>query len=217
LPKVTDSYLQARREQILEAAEACFSRKGLRDTTMQDIADQAGVSYGVLYRYFPSKGDLFRAASIVAEASRDARFQEAAKQPDSIAVLEAVVRLALDRWRDPASTNELRMRLQVLAEAAHDDAFQDFVQEGLDRYWTRFMEIVLHGQRNDEIDADLDPRAVAHLLFALQEGFTEQKAIMPALDIDGYQRLVALVLERALKPRKGEEVHGEGDQADGRD
>lgn len=206
MPKVTDSYLQARREQILEAAEACFSRKGLRDTTMQDIADEAGVSYGVLYRYFPSKGDLFRAASRQAQASRDRRFEEAAKQDDSISILEAVVGLALDRWRDPATTDELRMRLQVLAEAVHDSDFQSLVKEGLDTYWSRFADVVRRGQEYGEIDPSLDPESVAQLLFALQEGFTDQRAIAPELDIDAYQRLVALVLRRTLAPRGGAEV-----------
>lgn len=206
MPKVTDSYVQARRAQILEAAEACFSRRGLRDTTMQDIANEAGVSYGVLYRYFPSKGDLFRAASEQAQASRDRRFEEAAKQADSVSLLATALRLALDRWRDPATTNELRMRLQVLAEAVHDPDFQSLVHEGLDAYWVRFAEIVRRGQRDGEIDPDLEPESVAQLLFALQEGFTDQRAIAPELDIDAYQQLVALVLRRTLAPQGGAEV-----------
>ena len=179
---------------------------GLRDTTMQDIAQEAGVSYGVVYRYFPSKEELFRAASLAAQASREARFREAARQGDAIGALKAALRLALDRWRDPASIDELRMRLQVLAEAVHDQNFQDFVQEGLEMYWSGFGDIVRRGQRDGEIDGALDPRAVAQLLFALQEGFTEQKAIVPGLEIDAYQRTVALVLERTLRPGQSREA-----------
>ena len=212
MPRVSESYLEARREQILDAAEACFARQGLGATTMQDIADAAGVSYGVLYRYFPSKGDLFRAAMVVAQASRDARFEEAARQADSVSTLTTALRLALDRWRNPATADELRLRLQVLAEAAHDAGFEVVVRDGLKSYWARFVEIVRSGQRDGEIDPDLEPDAVAHMLFALQEGFTDQKAIVPYLDVDAYQRLVSLVLERALRPRHREEVRS--DQAD---
>lgn len=213
LPKVSDSYHQARRDQILAAAEVCFARKGLRETTMQDIASEAGVSYGVLYNYFPSKHDLFRAAWETAQASREARFREAARQGDAVAVLAEAVRLALQRWSDLASTDGLHMRLQVLAEAVHDEGFHSLVREGLDVYWCLFAEIVRRGQRDGEIDPALDPRAVAYLLFALQEGFTDQKAIVPELDIDAYQQLVALVLERTLRPRKRGEASDDGDDA----
>lgn len=44
-----------RQERILDAAEACFVRKGFERTTMQDIARTAEMSSPNIYRYFPSK------------------------------------------------------------------------------------------------------------------------------------------------------------------
>src|ERR671914_2805432 len=44
-----------RRTQILEAAARSFVRSGFHRTTMQDVAAEAGMSPGNLYRYFPSK------------------------------------------------------------------------------------------------------------------------------------------------------------------
>src|SRR5215217_9634377 len=44
-----------RRARILDAAERCFVRSGFHRTTMQDVAAEAGMSPGNLYRYFPSK------------------------------------------------------------------------------------------------------------------------------------------------------------------
>src|ERR1051326_4952837 len=51
----------AREEQILEAALALLLRQGYDKTTMSDIAEEAGVSRGVLYLHFQSKGSLFEA------------------------------------------------------------------------------------------------------------------------------------------------------------
>lgn len=51
----------ARREQLLRTALLLFSEKGYRGTSVRDIARAAGVNEGLLYHYFASKGDLFRA------------------------------------------------------------------------------------------------------------------------------------------------------------
>jgi TetR/AcrR family transcriptional repressor of uid operon len=45
----------SRHDHILDAAEACFVRSGLHRTTMVDIAKQAAMSAGNIYRYFDSK------------------------------------------------------------------------------------------------------------------------------------------------------------------
>lgn len=55
MPKVSDAHLEARREQILDAAEACFSREGFHQTSMQDICREAELSPGAVYRHFSSK------------------------------------------------------------------------------------------------------------------------------------------------------------------
>ena len=49
------SQRSSRHDHILNAAEACFIRSGLHRTTMQDIAKQAAMSAGNIYRYFESK------------------------------------------------------------------------------------------------------------------------------------------------------------------
>ena len=51
-----------RREEILEAAVQLFAEHGYPETDMQVLADTLGVGKGTLYRYFPSKQELFLAA-----------------------------------------------------------------------------------------------------------------------------------------------------------
>lgn len=50
-----------RREQILRAATQAFARAGFAATSLDDIADEAGVSRVILYRHFESKSDLYEA------------------------------------------------------------------------------------------------------------------------------------------------------------
>src|ERR1044072_1008423 len=65
MPKVSDDYLAARRQQILDAAAACFARDGFHRTSMQDIVRESGISAGLVYRYFAGKDDMI--AAIVTE------------------------------------------------------------------------------------------------------------------------------------------------------
>ena len=60
-----------RRAQLLKAGAALFAEHSFEEISMRQIAAAAGVSKPLLYHYFPSKIDLFKAA--VAEAAADLR------------------------------------------------------------------------------------------------------------------------------------------------
>src|ERR1041384_612289 len=44
-----------RRSQILDAALVCFGQRGFHQTSMHDISAEAGISVGLIYRYFANK------------------------------------------------------------------------------------------------------------------------------------------------------------------
>ncbi len=48
----------ANRERIIRAAAKLIIEKGVANTSLADIADEAGISKGTLYYYYPTKGDL---------------------------------------------------------------------------------------------------------------------------------------------------------------
>lgn len=52
---------ERRREAILEAATACFSKRGYHATNVSDIIGRARIARGTFYLYFKSKEELFRA------------------------------------------------------------------------------------------------------------------------------------------------------------
>ncbi|MFD0775947.1 helix-turn-helix domain-containing protein, partial [Streptomonospora algeriensis] len=85
MPKVSADYLAARREHILSAAAARFSRDGFHRTSMQDIIDEAGLSAGAVYRYFRGKDEIIAAISL-----------------DAAGAVAAIVRGALETRRPAA-------------------------------------------------------------------------------------------------------------------
>jgi len=56
------SVSEGKRQGILDAARAVFSRLGYAETAMDDVALEAGIAKGTLYLYFKSKGELYQAA-----------------------------------------------------------------------------------------------------------------------------------------------------------
>src|SRR5947209_8295202 len=77
-----------RRAQILEAAIVCFAKRGFHQTSMHDISAEAGISVGLIYRYFANKE-----AVISAMADRHKReiqevLQRAQEAPTLLEALE---------------------------------------------------------------------------------------------------------------------------------
>ncbi|MBB6634199.1 TetR/AcrR family transcriptional regulator [Cohnella thailandensis] len=60
-----------RKDQIKKAALKIFAEKGLAGTKMSMIAEEAGISQGLSYRYFQSKDEIF--ALLVEEAIEESR------------------------------------------------------------------------------------------------------------------------------------------------
>ena len=61
MPRITPERREAKRAEIVAAARRCFSRDGFHQTSMPDIAAEAGVSAGAPYRYFASKEEIILA------------------------------------------------------------------------------------------------------------------------------------------------------------
>jgi AcrR family transcriptional regulator len=108
-----------RREQLLAAATHAFARTGFANTSLDDIAEQAGISRVLLYRHFDSKTDLYRAvldraigrltAAVGTRdftyASIDALLEAAAEDPEGFRLLfhhaarEPEFRQQMDRFQ----------------------------------------------------------------------------------------------------------------------
>src|SRR5581483_5464192 len=61
-PKRTRLRAEERREIIVEAARKVFLESGFAGARTRRIAEEAGITEALLYRFFPSKSEIFRAA-----------------------------------------------------------------------------------------------------------------------------------------------------------
>ena len=120
------------RERILGAALASFAQRGYAGTTMQDIARGAAMAVANLYRYDPSKEELFEAA---VPSATLARFEELLERS-----VHAHAHLAgLPRPRDEVAAGALlefwieqRLVVIVLLDRARGSVHEGFAQRFVD-------------------------------------------------------------------------------------
>src|SRR5882724_2659330 len=95
---------QRTRDTILTAADLVFRRKGIDDTTVNDITEQADVAYGSFYNHFKSIDEIVGAlvaASLQRVADRTGSILEKAERVELLPCVGARVIMRM-LWQDPA-------------------------------------------------------------------------------------------------------------------
>lgn len=118
MPKLTEEQVEKRRRLILDAAAACFSRRGIRDTAMNDICREARVVSATLYRYFGGKEGVVLAVAEEVLRKDAALFESLSADGERIEGL--------------SSPRESRLRLELWMEAVRDPVLGDLVREWLE-------------------------------------------------------------------------------------
>jgi TetR/AcrR family transcriptional regulator, transcriptional repressor of aconitase len=98
MPKVTEDHRKAQEDRFVDAARRCFTRQGVENTSMEDIRIEAGVSAGLMYRYFGSKDEMIRAAIAGALAEFEAIIEQTGASARA-ATAAGYLRLLIDNLR----------------------------------------------------------------------------------------------------------------------
>jgi TetR/AcrR family fatty acid metabolism transcriptional regulator len=154
-----------RRRQILEAAVKVFADKGFHASRVGDVAEEAGIAYGLVYHYFASKEDLLETIFRTTWTEMLARVREVeeAGVPASEAVRQ-VTALLLRTWRrDPDLVRVL------VREVTRNQHVQQEIEE-IAEAMQALERIVRRGQDTGEFRTDLDARLAAVVFYgALEE------------------------------------------------
>jgi TetR/AcrR family transcriptional regulator, transcriptional repressor of aconitase len=195
MPKVSQQYRDARRDQILSAARRCFLRDGFHTTSMQDLFAEAGLSSGAVYLYFPGKNDVIIA--IAEENMRDIVemiHDVAIRRPGSSAGATMADVLELVRAKD-AENGLGRLALLVWAEVLRNPALAEKVKAMLTQLRGDLAEVVRDQQRSGELPRGVPADMLAGALVAIVPGFILQLAMLGPTAVDGVPDAV-----RALWP-----------------
>ncbi|MGV7213592.1 TetR/AcrR family transcriptional regulator [Bradyrhizobium sp. UFLA05-112] len=202
MPKISERQRENRRQQILEAALACFSENGFHQTGMADIVKRSGLSHGAVYLYFQSKDDLIEALADDRHRREAVLNSVAHGSADPLEHLQALVRVYAQWLTDPAGEARRRVGIHGWAEALRNRRVRASVVEGIDMPRALIIALVERAQHDGLIKRDLGADAIARVLIAIFQGFVLQKCWGEELDINACMAAVTGVIDgfRTTKP-----------------
>jgi AcrR family transcriptional regulator len=187
------------RQRIVDAARAHFFSHGFRSVTMDDLAEELGISKKTLYAHFPGKIDLLEAVLADKFAGVEAMLRGATRAhphdfPVTLRELLAGTQRELDEIKPPFVRDMRQKAPDVfkLVERRRAALIQ--------RYFGKFF---VEGQRTGTVRKDVPPKLIVEILLAMVQAIMnpakmEELRMMPR---EGFAGILKIVLEGALTPK----------------
>src|SRR5262245_35760226 len=184
------------RQRIVDAARAHFFSHGFRSVTMDDLAEELGISKKTLYAHFPGKFDLLEAVLADKLRSVEATLKEVTRAhpddfPATLRNLLAGTHRELDEIK-PQFVRDMRQKAP--------DVFKLVERRRaalIERYMGKFF---VDGQRLGMVRKDVPAKLIIEILLAMVQAIMnppkmEELGMMPK---EGYTGILKVVLEGAL-------------------
>lgn len=192
-PRVTAAHIEARRQEILAAGFRCFARSGLHGTTMHEIAEEADLSAGALYRYFEGKEALVRALARQSAERRAEAFGRLEPGGGARALAGLVYEMMGALHHDEADQS-VRLDVRLWAEMLDQPGGREIFEGALAGIREPVASFVQAEQESGGFSRDLEPEAVGRLVASLLTGLELQRAYEPGLDLDAYREAARTLL-----------------------
>lgn len=189
---------KAQRERILSAAQACFAESGFNAASMATIAETAGMSPGLIYRYFDSKNAIILAIIDKQLAVSRGRIRE-------LHSTEYLAKRIVDYFDETEPADEESMSTALFLEISAQGARDPQIAEALERYdRTVRSELTDWLRRCPEqggygLDESIAPLR-ALLLLCLIEGLKIRGSRAPDMDRGRLRRELDRVLQALVEP-----------------
>jgi AcrR family transcriptional regulator len=187
MPRVSDEYRSAKRDEIADAAMRAFRRRGFQGTSMADIIGESGLSAGAIYGHFAGKSDIVLAVAQRVVGSRVIDVERVigggAMFPPS-GLIPVLVDGMLQDIGDPT------LVVQLWGEAGSEPqigALAAGVFGQLRDVYLRYISL-WHQREHGVLVADADALAADQvaLFVSAAQGFILQSALMPDFDREAY-------------------------------
>ncbi|CAN5781948.1 hypothetical protein BH20VER1_BH20VER1_29430 [soil metagenome] len=164
---LSDTPATDRHAQILRAAMFCFAKCGFHQTSMHDVAEEAGISVGLIYRYFASKEAVIAALAEEHKQELDALLERARSAPTLLDSLEIL--LTAHCCEDQPQLH-CAFVVDLFAEAGRNPGIASLVRDVLETGMAGVTDVIARAPEMQDPPHGLTPREVTELIFAAARG-----------------------------------------------
>jgi TetR/AcrR family transcriptional repressor of uid operon len=165
-----------RREQILKAAMVCFAKCGFHQTSMHDISTEAGISVGLIYRYFENKEAVI---SAMADRHKKEIHEVVERARQAPTLLEALEILFTAHCCEESPKVQSAFVVDLYAEAARNPQIADLVRDVLQTAMDGVTDVIARSPEAKNTAHGLTPAGQAELIFAVARGMLMRDVLQP--------------------------------------
>lgn len=195
------------RTRILDAAQHCFVRAGFHRATVQDVAAEASMSAGNIYRYFSSKDAIIAGLCARDRAELASSFTSLRAAADPFAMfLELGRKHLVDEPREKAV-----FVLDLWAEATRNPQISTIHRDfeiDITMWMAGFLQ---HMIDQGKADPRLDANAAAQLLLCMSDGLLARRARDPDTDSERHFQHISHMLRLACAGQIPSLLHQPGE------
>src|SRR2546430_15572895 len=163
-----DTQLEAtldRRTQILDAALVCFAKRGFHQASMHDISTEAGISVGLIYRYFQNKEAVISAMADRHKQEIQEILERARQAPG---LLESLKVLFTAHCGETEPHVVSPFVVDLFEEASRNPHVAELVRDVCETSMKGVTDLI--AQSPEAKATHLTPREMSELIFAVNDG-----------------------------------------------
>ena len=210
-PLVSEDYLEARKNQIIEAALGCFAQKGFHKTTMKDICAASKLSAGAVYNYFAGKEEIVEAIAVMSIERNLLMISDAAEQDgdDRLGHLLGKFFAMLEKMgQEPEVRKYLSIDFEMWSEASRNERVGATARRSQETTLSLVSGLIESEQRRGHVNGRLDPKAIARTLLSLLQGLQVQYVIDPSMDVGAYADVCKALIHSEFADAAGSNESG---------
>src|SRR5204863_9101136 len=184
-----------RRTQILDAALVCFAKRGFHRASMHDISAEAGISVGLIYRYFENKEAVISAMADRHKKEISEMLERAQQAPT---LLESLEILFTAHCCEDAPQVVSAFVVDLYAEASRNACVADLVRDVLQTAMDGVTELITRAPEAQAAAHGLRPAELAELIFAVARGMLMLDVLRPQQMTAAERRARQLAATRRL-------------------
>jgi TetR/AcrR family transcriptional repressor of uid operon len=184
-----------RHTQILDAALVCFAKRGFHQASMHDISAEAGISVGLIYRYFENKDAVISAMADRHKKEIHEVLERARQAPN---LLESLEILFTAHCCEDAPQVVSAFVVDLYAEASRNPRVADLVRDVLQTAMDGVTDLIARSPEGESAAHGLKPHELAELIFAVSRGMLMRDVLQPQTMTAAERRTRQLEVTRRL-------------------